>query len=105
MLAIVETGGKQYKVSEGDIFEVEKLDVAAGEEVTLDKVLLLIDGENVQVGKPYVASAKVIAKVEAQVKGDKIIGYRYKAKKNERKKYGHRQPYTKLRIASIETGA
>lgn len=105
MIAIVETGGKQYKVAVGDVVDVEKLDIAKDEGVTLEKVLLVAEGENVQVGQPYVAGAKVLAKVEEQVLGPKIIGFKFKAKKNYRKRYGHRQPYTRLRIESIETGA
>ncbi len=104
MLAIVETGGKQYKVAVGDTIDVEKMAVAPDEQVTLDKILLLAEGDQVQVGRPYVAGAKVVAKVEAQVLGEKIVGFKYKAKKNERKRYGHRQPYTRLHVESIETG-
>lgn len=102
MYAVIETGGKQYRVSEGDTIFVEKMDVADGTEVTLDKVLLVSDDENVKVGTPTVAGAKVVAKVEKQVKSKKIIVFKYKAKKNYRKKTGHRQPYTRLLIEKIE---
>lgn len=102
MYAIIETGGKQYRVTEGDTIFVEKLDVAEGEQITLDKVLL-VSGENgVKVGAPTVAGAKVTAKVTEHGKGKKIIVFKYKPKKNYRKKTGHRQPFTKLTIEKIE---
>jgi len=99
--AVVETGGKQYRVSEGDTIFVEKLNVAEGDEVTLDRVLLLNKDGKTQVGTPYVEGAKVMAKAVKQGKGKKIVVFKYKAKKNYRKKTGHRQPYTKLVIESI----
>ena len=98
MYAIIETGGKQYKVSEGDVVFIEKLDVAEGEQVTFDKVLVLADGENVTVGAPAVAGASVTGKVEKQGKAKKIYVFKMKRKKNERKKKGHRQPFTKVTI-------
>ncbi len=100
MYAIVETGGKQVKVSVGDKVYVEKLDAEAGSEVTLDKVLF-VGGEKTIVGKPYVDGAKVVAKVEKQGLNEKITVYKYKAKANVRKKQGHRQPYTCLVIETI----
>ena len=100
MYAIVETGGKQVKVSVGDKVFVEKLDAEAGSEVTLDKVLF-VGGEKTIVGKPYVDGAKVVAKVEKQGLNEKITVYKYKAKANVRKKQGHRQPYTCLVIETI----
>lgn len=105
MIAIIETGGKQYKVTTGDTVLVEKLDAAQDEEVVIEKVLLVAEGENVQIGQPYVAGAKVTAKVAGQLLGPKIRGFKFRAKKNYRKRYGHRQPYTRLRIESIEAGA
>jgi large subunit ribosomal protein L21 len=99
--AVVKTGGKQYKVAEGDVLLVEKLDAEVGAEVSLD-VLMLVDGENVVIGKPFVADAKVAAKVVEHGKGEKIIVFKYKPKKNYRKKQGHRQPYTKLEIVSVK---
>jgi large subunit ribosomal protein L21 len=105
LIAIIETGGKQYKVTTGDTVLVEKLDAAQDEEVVIEKVLLVAEGENVQIGQPYVAGAKVTAKVEGQLLGPKIRGFKFRAKKNYRKRYGHRQPYTRLRIESIEAGA
>lgn len=100
MYAIIETGGKQYTVKVGDKVKVEKLDAQEGENVTFDKVLLL-GGDAVKVGKPYVENAKVEAKVLEQGKGRKVIAYKYKPKKNERRKKGHRQPYTLVEIANI----
>jgi large subunit ribosomal protein L21 len=100
MYAIIETGGKQIKVEEGQAIYVEKLGVEAGETVTFDKVLF-VGGENVKVGSPVVAGATVTAKVEKEGRAKKIIVFKYKAKKNQRKKQGHRQPYTKLVIENI----
>ncbi|MFB9761180.1 MULTISPECIES: 50S ribosomal protein L21 [Bacillaceae] len=100
MYAIIETGGKQIKVEEGQAIYVEKLGVEAGETVTFDKVLF-VGGENVKVGSPVVAGATVTAKVEKEGRAKKIIVFKYKAKKNQRKKQGHRQPYTKLVIEKI----
>ncbi len=98
--AIVESGGKQLRVAVGDRIYVEKMDVEPGSEIVLDKVLF-IGGDSPKVGSPYVKGAKVTAKVEKQGLGKKIVIYKYKAKANERKKQGHRQPYTCLVIASI----
>ena len=101
MYAIFETGGKQYKVEQGDVVFVEKLDNAEGENVTFDKVLAVADGDKVTVGTPVVAGATVTAKVEKQGKTKKIYVFKMKRKKNERSKKGHRQPYTKLTIETI----
>ena len=101
MYAIIETGGKQYKVSEGDVLFIEKLDVEAGDAVTFDKVLVVADGENVQIGAPTVAGATVSAKVEKNGKAKKIYVFKMKRKKNYRRKKGHRQPYTKVEITKI----
>ena len=101
MHAIIETGGKQYKVTEGDTLFIEKLPVEAGEAVTFDKVLAVIDGENVTVGTPVVEGAKVDASVVKNGKGKKIIVFKYKPKKGYRRKQGHRQPYTKVTIGKI----
>ena len=105
MYAVIEACGKQYKVSEGDVVFVEKLDVNEGEKVTFDKVLLLSDGDKVKVGTPTVKSAKVEATVVEHGKAKKILVYKYKAKKNERKTQGHRQPYTKIKIEKISQRA
>lgn len=99
MYAIIENGGKQYKVSEGDVVKVEKLNAEVGAEVSFD-VVMVSDGESVKVGKD-VGNAKVTATVTAQDKYKKIIVFKYKAKKNERKKQGHRQPFTAVRIEKI----
>jgi large subunit ribosomal protein L21 len=99
--AVIETGGKQYTVSEGDSIRVEKLDVEPGAVVDLDQVLL-IGGDETKVGAPLVEGAKVTAEVTKNGKGKKIIVFKYKAKKNYRKKQGHRQPYTELKITSIQ---
>ena len=101
MYAVIETGGKQYTVREGDLVKVEKLDANEGDAVTFDKVLLVAKDGSVNVGKPYVADAKVEAKVLKQAKDKKVIVYRFKAKKNERIKRGHRQPYTLVEIGSL----
>ncbi|MBS6525299.1 MULTISPECIES: 50S ribosomal protein L21 [Aedoeadaptatus] len=101
MYAVIETGGKQYTVREGDLVKVEKLDANEGDAVTFDKVLLVAKDGSVNVGKPYVADAKVEAKVLKQAKDKKVIVYKFKAKKNERIKRGHRQPYTLVEIGSL----
>ena len=98
MFAIIETGGKQYKVSEGDVLYVEKLNAEAESEVVFDKVLMAND----KVGSPYLDGAKVKATVEKQGRAKKIIVFKYKSKKNYHKKQGHRQPYTKVKITAIE---
>ena len=101
MHAIIETGGKQYKVAEGDTLFIEKLPVEAGEAVTFDKVLAVIDGDNVTVGTPVVEGAKVDASVVKNGKGKKVVIFKYKPKKGYRRKQGHRQPYTKVTIGKI----
>ena len=101
MHAIIETGGKQYKVTEGDTLFIEKLAVEAGEAVTFDKVLAVIDGDKITVGTPVVEGAKVDGSVVKNGKGKKIIVFKYKPKKGYRRKQGHRQPYTKVTIGKI----
>ena len=101
MYAVIKTGGKQYRVQQGDVIFVEKIDAQADEAVTFEEVLLVGDGEAAKIGAPVVEGAKVEGKVLAQVKSKKIVVYKYKAKKNERKKQGHRQPYTKVEITAI----
>lgn len=101
MYAVIETGGKQYKVSEGDVIFIEKLEAAEGESVTFDKVLVLADGEDVKFGAPAVEGASVTAKVEKQGKAKKIYVFKMKRKKNYRRKKGHRQPFTKVTIEKI----
>ncbi len=99
--AIMETGGKQYRVGEGDIVFIEKLNVEAGDEVTFDKVLAVIGDGNTTIGTPVVEGAKVTAKVVKNGKGKKIHIFKYKPKKGYRKRQGHRQPYTQVQIESI----
>lgn len=101
MYAIIETGGKQYKVSKDDVLNVEKLESNVGEKVKLD-VLMLVDGEKVTTGNPVVKTAEVVAEVIAHGKDKKIVVFKYKAKKNVRKKQGHRQPFTTLKIVSVK---
>jgi large subunit ribosomal protein L21 len=102
MYAIVESGGKQLKVSEGSTIYVEKIEAAVGDTVTLDKVFLLEKDGEVTVGSPVVAGAFVRATVVEHGKDKKIIVFKYKSKKNYRKKQGHRQPFTKLKIEAIQ---
>ena len=104
MYAIFETGGKQLKVSEGISCKVEKLDLEVGSLVDFDRVLFIQDGDDVKVGTPYLDGAVVSAKVISQGKERKIIVFKYKAKKNYRRKQGHRQPYTLLKIEKIVSG-
>ena len=101
MFAIIATGGKQYTVSAGDKIKVEKLDVVAGKKVNFD-VLLVSDENGVTVGNPVVKNAVCEAKVLGNGKADKIVVFKYKPKKNERKKQGHRQPFTEVEILSIK---
>jgi large subunit ribosomal protein L21 len=101
MYAIIETGGKQYKVQEGDVLFIEKLNAAEGDVVSFDRVLAVSKESGLVVGAPLVSGAAVSAKVERHGKGAKIIVYKYKAKKNYRKKQGHRQPYTKVVVEKI----
>ena len=101
MKAVIVTGGKQYTVSEGDVLFVEKLNAEADETVKFDQVLAVVDGENSKIGTPVVEGAAVEAKVIKNGKGKKIVVFKYKAKKNEKSKMGHRQPYTKVEITKI----
>ena len=101
MYAVIVTGGKQYKVSEGDTLFIEKLTAEEGEAVTFDQVLMVGDGENVTVGAPAVAGATVEAKVLKNGKAKKIYVFKMKRKKNYRRKKGHRQPFTKIEITKI----
>ncbi|MCW6678040.1 50S ribosomal protein L21 [Anaerococcus sp. NML200574] len=101
MYAIIKTGGKQYKVSEGDLVRVEKLNYEVGETVDFEEVLLVSNDGDIKVGSPVVEGAKVSATVEDQNKAKKIVVFKYKPKKQYRKKHGHRQPYTLVKINSI----
>ena len=102
MKAVIVTGGKQYTVSEGDVLFIEKLEAEAEATVTFEQVLAVLDGENSKIGAPVVEGASVEAKVVKNGKGKKIHVLKYKAKKNEKKKIGHRQPFTKVQIVKIE---
>ena len=101
MFAIIQTGGKQYKVCEGDLLKVEKLELEVGSKVNFD-VLLTSDNGKIVAGNPVVKNVTCTAEVVAQGKGDKIVIYKYKAKKNYRRKAGHRQPFTQVRILEIK---
>ena len=101
MHAIIETGGKQYKVAEGDTLYIEKLNAEAGESVTFDKVLAVLDGDSAKFGAPAVAGASVTANVVKNGKGKKVLVFKYKPKKNYRRRQGHRQPYTKVEITKV----
>lgn len=100
MYAVIETGGKQYRVQPGDVITVEKLDVSAGDEIKFDKVLVMGEGADVKVGTPYLDAA-ITGKVVENGRGKKVIIYKYKAKKDYRKKQGHRQPYTMVEIVEV----
>lgn len=99
MYAIIATGGKQYRVSQGDVIYIEKINQDVDSTISFD--VLMIGGDEVKVGNPTVEGAKVEGKVVAQVKGEKIVIYKYKSKKNYHRKAGHRQPYTKVEITAI----
>jgi len=102
--AVIETGGKQYKVSEGDVLSIEKLseELKEGDTITFDKVLLMDDGKDTVVGTPYIEGAKVTATLEQEGRGKKIMVIRFKAKSRYFKKYGHRQPYMKVKIGALK---
>jgi large subunit ribosomal protein L21 len=102
MYAIIETGGKQYRVLEGDTVFVEKLEVTEGDEIVFDKVIAVGGDDGLKAGAPYLDGAKVTASVVKNGKSKKVMIFKYKSKKNERKRQGHRQPYTKVEIKKIE---
>ena len=102
MLAVIKTGGKQYIVSPGQKIKIEKIDVKENSEVTFDEVLLLEKGKHVEIGTPFIKGAKVIGKVITQGKGKKVIVFKYKAKKREKTKKGHRQAFTQVEITKVE---
>lgn len=103
MYAIIETGGKQYRVQEGDMLNVEKLPAEDGESVEIDKVLAVVDGEEIKIGTPLVQGAKVVLKVLRNGRDKKIIVFKFKAKKNYRRKQGHRQPFSRVLVEKIES--
>ena len=102
MYAIIKTGGKQYKVVEGESIVIEKLDVEEGAKVTFEEVLTVVDGDDVKIGQPVVKGAKVTGTVEKNGKGPKIRVFKYKSKNNYRRRSGHRQPFTKVKIDKIQ---
>lgn len=101
MYAIVEIGGKQYRVSKEDVIFIDKIEITEGETITFDKVLAIGDGTDIKVGTPYLAGAKVCAKSIKNGKSKKILVFKYKPKKGYRRRQGHRQPYSKIQIESI----
>ncbi|MGI5880302.1 MAG: 50S ribosomal protein L21 [Syntrophomonadaceae bacterium] len=102
MYAVIKTGGKQYKVNEGSILKVEKLEAQPGDRIKLDQVLMIGDDAGVKIGDPLVANASVTVEVLEQGRAKKIIVYKYKKRKNYHKKQGHRQPFTKIKVEKIE---
>lgn len=103
MYAIIEVGAKQYSVKKGDVIEVEKLDSAAGKDIVLEKVLLVSKDKKVEVGQPYLKGARVEAAVLGQIKGEKVVSFKYRRRKSSHWKKGHRQQLTRLKIKEIET--
>lgn len=104
MHAIIETGGKQYRVTVGDKIKIDKIDKLIGDKIELDKILLISGEAGVQIGKPYIEKAKVISEIIDQDRDKKIRGFKYKRRKKYRKSWGHRQYYTELEIKEILTG-
>ena len=102
MYAIVKTGGKQYRVAEGDVIKVEKLEGELGAALELDEVLLLADGAEIQVGRPTIEGARVFAEIAEQDRHAKILVFKYRRRKRYRRKNGHRQPFTALKITGIQ---
>ena len=102
MYAVIENGGKQYRVSEGDVIRMELIKAEPGDVVDADKVLMVQTGEGVKIGQPVVEGASVSLKIQQHGKGEKVIVYKYMAKKDYRKKQGHRQPYTEVLVEKIE---
>jgi len=102
MYAIVETGGKQYRLSKNDIFEMERIDGAAGKTVKLDRVLLYSDGKKVEIGKPYLKNVKLDCQILGDIRSKKTISFKYKRRKGSRRKIGHRQDLTRLKVKDIK---
>jgi large subunit ribosomal protein L21 len=102
MYAVVNTGGKQYKVQKGETLRIEKIPGEVGSQVTFDKVLMVADGENVRLGQPLLEKAAVMASIVEQDRAKKILVFKYKRRKRYRRKQGHRQPYTAIRIDGID---
>lgn len=104
MYAVIKTGGKQYRVAEGDVLRVEKLDVAEGGSVDFDQVLMVGSGDDVKVGAPVVTGSTVSAEVVRHGQGDKVIGVKFRRRKNYRRTFGHRQRFTEIKITGIRAG-
>ncbi|MFA4888646.1 MAG: 50S ribosomal protein L21 [Candidatus Omnitrophota bacterium] len=104
MYAVIEVGAKQYVIKKGDSIEVEKLDIEAGKEITLEKVLLVSDDKKVEIGQPYLLHAKVLALAQGQIKGEKTIAFKYRRRKSSHWTKGHRQQFTLLKIKEISLG-
>jgi large subunit ribosomal protein L21 len=102
MYAIIETGGKQYRVQKEDVITIEKIEAQPNEQVSFEHVLLLNHNNQILVGTPYVSGCKVMGEVLGEVKGEKVIAYKYKKRKNYRRKVGHRQKYLKIKIIEIK---
>ncbi len=102
MYAVIETGGKQYRVEPGQTLRVEKLDCVKGDEIFFDRVLMFVDGETIKIGEPVLEGARVKATVLVQDKSRKVVVFKYKPKKRIRTKTGHRQPFTEVRIEALE---
>ncbi len=102
MYAIVETGSKQYKVQKGDVLDVERLDIEPGKEIKLDRVLFCSKGKSYEIGMPYIKNAKVVCEVVSQPRGEKLFAFKYRRRKNSRKKIGHRQELTRLKVKELE---
>ena len=105
MHAIVKTGGKQYTATTGDVLIVEKLEGEAGTKVELTEVVAVVDGDKTKVGSPFIKGAKVVGEIVRQTKAKKINAFNYKPKKNERKRWGHRQPQTHLKVTDVVVGS
>jgi large subunit ribosomal protein L21 len=101
MYAVIVTGGKQYRVSQGDTLRVEKLDVAEGDKVELDRVLMVVDGDNIKIGAPVLDGGKVTAQVKSHGRGDKVEIIKFRRRKHHMKRQGHRQAFTELEITGI----
>ncbi|MEW6046406.1 MAG: 50S ribosomal protein L21 [Bacillota bacterium] len=102
--AVVDVGGRQYRVAPGDVITVEHMDAPVGQELSLDRVLMLRQGERVLVGAPVVEGARAVARVVEHGRGRKVLVFKYKPKVNYRRRYGHRQPFTRLAIERVELG-
>jgi large subunit ribosomal protein L21 len=104
LYGIIMIGGRQYKVSPGDILDVDRVDVEEGDEFETDKVLMVSDGEDIRIGRPWVEGAKARLRALRHIKGEKVIVFKYRPKKNYRRKRGHRQPLTRVVVEEIKIG-